>query len=93
LISALSITIIGCASVPLAPLETDALVKNMTPLPGKALLYVYRDNQFLGSGIVLDVYIDEQRIRGKLAVGTYIAVVLEPGEHRFSALPSQSSPS
>ncbi len=78
----------ACATVPVAPSETDTQMKGMAPPPGKALLYVYRDNLFLGSAVLYDIYIDGTRIEGRLAVNTFVAVALSPGEHRFSYVPT-----
>ncbi|MBP7342452.1 MAG: caspase family protein [Smithellaceae bacterium] len=83
----------ACASVPLATTEEETRIKNIPPPPDKALLYVYRDNLFMGSAVIYHVYIDEQRVGGSLAVNNFLAVVLEPGEHRFSYVASHLAPS
>jgi len=68
-------------------------IKNMPPPPDKALLYVYRDNLFMGSAVMYHIYIDEQRIGGSLAVNNFLVIALEPGEHRFSYVASHLAPS
>jgi len=82
----------ACASVPVAPSEADVQLKNMTPPPGKALLYVYRDNLFAGSAVIFNIYIDGQRIDGSIAVNTFLVVELEPGEHHFCYVASHRDP-
>ena len=82
----------ACASVPMAPPEADVQIKNMTPPPGKALLYVYRDGLFMGSAVIYNIYVDEQRIDGSIAVNTFLAVTLEPGEHRFCYVATHLDP-
>ena len=85
--------ITACASVPLAPPETDTQIKNMAPPPDKALLYVCRDNMFGGAGVLYDIYIDETRVAGSLGVNTFLAIALDPGEHRFSYVATHMAPS
>ena len=78
----------ACATVPVAPAEAERQIRGMTPPPDKALLHVYRNNLFLGSAVLYDIYIDERRLEGRLAVNTFLAVALSPGEHRFSYVPT-----
>jgi hypothetical protein len=88
-----AVLIHACASVPLAPPETDARIKSMAPPPDKALLYVCRDNSLAGSAVLFDVYIDETPVAGSLGVHTFLAIALDPGEHRFSYVASHMAPS
>lgn len=78
----------ACATVPVAPTEAERRIRGMTPPPDRALLHVYRDNLFIGSAVLYDLYIDGRRIEGRLAVNTFVAVALSPGEHRFSYVPT-----
>ncbi|MDP3286175.1 MAG: caspase family protein [Desulfobacterales bacterium] len=56
-------------------------MKNMTPPPGKSLLYIYRNAIFAGSGVLSEIFVDGNPV-GKLAESTYLAVLLESGKHR-----------
>jgi hypothetical protein len=71
----------ACASVPVASPEMDMKAKNMTPPPGKALLYVYRGAVFVSSAVLFEIGVDGQAV-GQLAEKTYLTVVVEPGRHR-----------
>ncbi len=71
----------ACATVPVAPPETDRKMKNMAPPSDKALLYVYRNAVFAGSAVLTEILIDGNSA-GSLAESTYLAVLLEPGKHR-----------
>lgn len=56
----LSITLTGCASVPLASSEENIAAKSFpSPENGKAGLYIYRDS-FVGKALKKDVYLDGQ---------------------------------
>ncbi|MEW6672241.1 MAG: caspase family protein [Thermodesulfobacteriota bacterium] len=79
----LSMLLSACASVPVASPEMDMKAKNMTPPPGKALLYVYRSAVFVSSGVLYKIIVDGNTI-GALAERTYLTVVLEPGKHRIN---------
>lgn len=80
------------ATVPLAQPEADMRIKNMTPSPDKAFLYVYRDNLLAGSAVMYHIYINEQRMDGRMAVNTFLAVSLKPGEYRLASVPSHLEP-
>ena len=49
--------------------------------PAQGVLYVFREG---GSGPAIDITIDQEP-RGSLKPGTYVAVVLPPGEHLVRA--------
>jgi Protein of unknown function (DUF2846) len=77
------VTSIGCASVPMASEEMDALGKQFSSPPsGKAGLYVYRDS-FGGQALKKAVYIDSSMI-GTTANKVYFYRVISPGSHTLS---------
>lgn len=69
----------ACASVPMAPPDSDRVAKAFATAPDKANLYVYR-NEHLGATIRLPVLIDGVSA-GNTAAMTYIYRQLEPGSH------------
>jgi hypothetical protein len=74
----------ACAYVPPVPVaspQMDMKMKNMTPPPDKALLYVYRDLAAISYAAIHEISIDGYPV-GKLAQTTYLAVLLESGKHQ-----------
>ncbi len=69
----------GCASVPMASPEADAKAKTFATVPGKAQIYIYRNENF-GAAIKMPVLIDGQ-IAGDTAAKTYIMKTVAPGKH------------
>lgn len=69
----------GCASVAMAPSSADAAAKNFQTTPGKANIYVFRDETF-GAAIHLPLAIDGKSI-GSTAAKTYFLVTVDPGSH------------
>ncbi len=70
----------GCASVPRASRDRDAAAKQFeAPPPGKANLYVFRDETFggnWGATVLLD-----NRLIGETTHHTFILTQVNPGEH------------
>lgn len=69
----------GCASVPKAPAELDLAAKEFRTTPGKANLYVFRD-EGLGSAVKMPVLLDG-RLLGDTAAKTFLLTAVEPGAH------------
>lgn len=78
-LTALALLAGACASVPMAPPEADRLAKEFKPTPGKANLYVFRDESF-GGAIKMSVVLDG-RLLGDTAKRTYLFTPVEPGKH------------
>lgn len=76
---AVAVFVTGCASVPTANVERDNKAKTFSTLPGKANIYIYR-NESMGAAIKMDVSIDG-KILGQTAAKTYFAIEVEPGKH------------
>jgi len=71
----------GCATahVPMAPKDADAAAKQFPSIPGKANVYIYRNEG--GGGIVkFGIYVDGQPA-SQTAKYTYVNLQLEPGTH------------
>ena len=69
----------GCASVPMASPEADAKAKAFQATPGKANLYIYRNESF-GGAIKMTVLLDGQ-LAGDTGPQTYILKTVDPGSH------------
>lgn len=71
--------LIGCASVPMAPMDIDAKAKEFSPEPNKASLYVYRNESF-GAAIPMTVSINGKTL-GQTAAQTYFRLNIMPGKY------------
>jgi hypothetical protein len=73
----------GCASVPEATPERDAVAKQFEIRPGGAALYVFR-NDFPGAMAQEDsvLYVDD-RLIGATLPGTFFRIDLAPGTHEL----------
>jgi len=69
----------GCASVPMAGAEEDAAAKSFAVRPGKANIYVYR-NESMGAAIKMPVVLDGKLV-GDTAAKTYYVLEVNPGIH------------
>jgi Protein of unknown function (DUF2846) len=75
----LAALVTGCASVPMASVEADSAAKVYKTEPGKANVYIYR-NEAMGSAVKLPVLIDDRAV-GDTVAKTYILKQVEPGDH------------
>jgi len=74
---------IGCASVPMASVDTDKSKKEFAvPAEGKSGLYIYRNSSF-GAALKKTISIDGSII-GESAPNTYFYKELEPGTHEIA---------
>ena len=69
----------GCASVPMAPVQADAAAKRFEATPGKANVYVYRNEHF-GGAVRMSVVLDGALL-GDTAAYTFLYTPVEPGHH------------
>ena len=69
----------GCASVQMASVEQDSAAKTFAVKPGKANIYVYRNENF-GAAVKMPVALDG-RLVGDTAAKTYLLLEVEPGSH------------
>jgi uncharacterized protein DUF2846 len=78
-----SVTLTGCASVPMASGEQDQVRKEFSePTQDMAGLYIYRDSAF-GAALKKTVSIDGNVI-GETASKTYFYKEVSPGQHSLS---------
>ncbi|HKQ30066.1 MAG TPA: DUF2846 domain-containing protein [Burkholderiales bacterium] len=77
LLSAMLVT--GCASVPMASPERDAKAKTFATQPGKANIYIYR-NESIGAAVKMPVMVDGKLV-GDTVSKTFILTSVNPGKH------------
>lgn len=76
---ALSFLATACASVPMAPPESDLAAKEFRTTPGKTNLYVFRDESF-GAAVKMSLVLDG-RMLGDTAAKTFLLTSVDPGPH------------
>lgn len=69
----------GCASVPMASPEMDTQAKQFTTVPGKAKIYIYRDEN-MGAAVKMPVLLNGMSV-GDTVAKSYILREVDPGEH------------
>lgn len=89
LISALLIIFTGCATVPVASMEDDALAKRFVADPDRSLIYLYR-NEFFGAAFSMPVTIDGQ-VAGKTIPFSFFKWDVPPGEHVIKSFAENES--
>ena len=78
-VTAVAITLAGCASVPMGDAKMDAQAKTFVAPKDKAGLYIYR-NESMGAAAKMTVAIDGQTV-GQTAAKTFIYKEVPPGKH------------
>lgn len=73
----------GCASVPTASTELDTQAKDFSPLPGKAILYVYR-NESYGAAVPMTVVVNGKSL-GQTAAQTFFRLNVLPGKYSIES--------
>lgn len=72
-------SLIGCASVPMASSEHDSRAKSFSVKPGKANIYVYR-NESMGAAVKMPVTLNGKPM-GATAAKTFLLAEVQPGKH------------
>lgn len=83
LISLVTMTLVGCASVPMGDAKKDAELKSFTSKPDVAGLFIYR-NESIGAAIRMDVEVDGKPV-GQTAAKTYFYKEVAPGRHTVTS--------
>jgi hypothetical protein len=78
-----AMSLVGCASVPMADAKQDAAAKTFTAPAGKAGIYVYR-NETMGSAVKMDVAVDGKPL-GQTAAKTFLYTEVAPGKHTIAS--------
>jgi len=68
---------LGCASAPMATPERDTAAKSFLPVPDKAVVYIYRNENF-GAAIKVPIIVNG-RVIGDTVAMSYFRLVLDPG--------------
>lgn len=71
--------LVGCASVPMGDPARDAELKTFQVAPGKAGVYVYR-NESIGAAVKMSVELDGAPL-GQTGAKTYLYKDITPGKH------------
>lgn len=74
-----ALSLVGCASVPMASVEKDAAAKSFAVKSDKSNIYIYR-NESMGSAVKLPVVVDGRAV-GDTAAKTYLLLEVAPGNH------------
>lgn len=82
-LATVTLSLIGCASVPLGDVQKDTAAKQFSTNPDKAGVYIYRNETF-GAAIKMDVAVDNTPI-GQTASKTYFYTEVEPGKHTVTS--------
>jgi hypothetical protein len=69
----------GCAAVPMASIEDDASAKRFQPAPGRANIYVYRNETF-GGAVAITLSLDG-KVMGRTGPQTFFVWDVAPGRH------------
>lgn len=75
-----TVTMLTPPTVPLASEQADMEAKRFQPQPGKASIYVIREDIFTGQALLFQVNLDGKD-QGKLSRGTYFLFTVPPGKH------------
>jgi len=82
-ISAIALSLVGCASVNMGDAQQDASAKKFTAPKDNTAVYIYR-NESMGGGVKMDVELDGKPI-GQTAAKTYLYKEVAPGKHTLSS--------
>src|SRR5688572_12501672 len=73
----------GCASAPIATEQLDQAAKSFATKPGKANIYVYRNEHF-GAAVSMDVQLNGKSM-GKTGPMTYFLFEVPTGKHTVTS--------
>lgn len=78
-----TVTLSGCATVPMASKEQDAEAKQFVVPEGKSSIYVYR-NEFMGGAVAMEIDLDGKQVAVTRA-NNYVRLIVEPGMHTITS--------
>ena len=82
LLLAVAVLASGCASLPMADPAQDAAAKTFSVTPGRAKVYVYR-NETLGAAVTMSVSLNGQPL-GQTVSKTYLVAEVAPGAYKVT---------
>jgi len=74
----------GCSAIPLASPKEDEIAKQFHPSSDHAVIYVFRDQAFVGSAVAASLFIDG-KLTGGINDHDFRTIEVEPGKHQLSA--------
>ncbi len=77
------LTLVGCASVPMADSQLDAALKTFSIDANKAGVFIYR-SEIIAAAVKMDVGIDGVHL-GQTGAKTYLYKSVEPGKHTITS--------
>jgi hypothetical protein len=87
---ALLVTIMsGCASVPMASVDEDTKAKTFNVQPGKANIYLFRD-EVMGAAVGVPVMLNG-KMAGKTASKSYFMWEVNPGDYELMSVAENTS--
>lgn len=87
--AAISLSLVGCASVPMGDPKQDAALKTFTEKQNVSGIYIYR-NESMGASVKMDVDVDGKPL-GQTAAKTYFYTEVEPGKHTVTSKSENTS--
>jgi hypothetical protein len=82
-IAAITLNMVGCASVNMGSPEQDAAAKSFTAPKDNAAVYIYR-NESMGGAVKMDVNVDGAPI-GQTSAKTFLYKEVTPGKHTITS--------
>ncbi|MDD2918797.1 DUF2846 domain-containing protein [Rhodoferax sp.] len=78
------LTLVGCASVPMADARREAAIKTFTIAPEQAGIFIYL-SEFIGTAVKLDVWLDGAHL-GQTVSKTFLYKAVAPGKHTITSI-------
>ena len=78
-LAVITLIVTGCATAPVASSDLDQAAKTFAAKPGKANIYVYR-NEHIGAAVGMEVILNG-RLMGKTGAQSYFLFEVSPGKH------------
>lgn len=82
--SLIVLALASCTYQPELTAQEKLAVRSFTPLPEKALLYVYRPAKIIGGFGIRPVFVDGEHV-ASIRNGTFVPIPLQPGTYRIQA--------
>ena len=89
LVAFLVATVSGCASVPMASVDEDAKAKTFSVQPGKANIYLFRD-EVMGAAVGVPVMLNG-KMAGKTSSKSYFMWEVSPGDYELMSVAENTS--
>jgi hypothetical protein len=74
----------GCSAIPLAPPEEDQTAKEFRTLSNSGVIYIFRDQVFVGSAVATTLFVDG-KLLGGINDHNFRTLEVAPGQHQLTA--------